>query len=70
MVGAAGFEPATARTPSVCATRLRYAPILIIRTLGKSGLPNSETPGPSRYQFGKFTKFYFKRLLAPSIRLR
>ena len=26
MVGATGFEPATSRTPSVCATRLRYAP--------------------------------------------
>ena len=26
MVGAKGFEPSTARTPSVCATRLRYAP--------------------------------------------
>ena len=32
MVGAARFELATARTPSVCATRLRYAPIL-----GKEG---------------------------------
>ena len=27
MVGASGFEPLTTRTPSVCATRLRYAPI-------------------------------------------
>ena len=27
MVGATGFEPVTTRTPSVCATRLRYAPI-------------------------------------------
>ncbi len=26
MVGAAGFEPTTTRTPSECATRLRYAP--------------------------------------------
>jgi hypothetical protein len=26
MVGASGFEPLTTRTPSVCATRLRYAP--------------------------------------------
>ena len=26
MVGATGFEPVTTRTPSVCATRLRYAP--------------------------------------------
>src|SRR5258708_1674298 len=26
LVGAAGFEPATTRTPSVCATRLRHAP--------------------------------------------
>lgn len=27
VVGATGFEPATARPPGVCATRLRYAPI-------------------------------------------
>ena len=27
MVGATGFEPATARPPAVCATRLRHAPI-------------------------------------------
>ena len=26
LVGAAGFEPATSRTPSVRATRLRHAP--------------------------------------------
>ena len=26
MVGATGFEPATTRTPSECATRLRHAP--------------------------------------------
>jgi hypothetical protein len=26
LVGVAGFEPATTRTPSVCATRLRYTP--------------------------------------------
>jgi hypothetical protein len=26
LVGAAGFEPATTRTPSVCATSLRHAP--------------------------------------------
>jgi hypothetical protein len=29
MVGATGFEPVTTRTPSVCATRLRYAPTFI-----------------------------------------
>jgi hypothetical protein len=28
MVGAAGFEPTTPRTPSECATGLRYAPTL------------------------------------------
>jgi integrase len=28
LVGAAGFEPATTRTPSVCATRLRHAPAI------------------------------------------
>ncbi len=28
MVGVAGFEPATTRTPSVCATRLRHTPTL------------------------------------------
>ena len=27
MVGATGIEPATARPPAVCATRLRHAPI-------------------------------------------
>ncbi len=26
LVGEAGFEPTTTRTPSVCATRLRYSP--------------------------------------------
>ena len=26
MVGTGGFEPPTPRTPSVCATRLRYVP--------------------------------------------
>jgi hypothetical protein len=30
LVGAAGFEPATTRTPSVCATRLRHAPTVIL----------------------------------------
>ena len=29
MVGATGFEPVTTRTPSVCATRLRYAPTTV-----------------------------------------
>jgi hypothetical protein len=29
MVGATGFEPVTTRTPSVCATRLRYAPTAV-----------------------------------------
>ena len=29
VVGATGFEPATARPPGVCATRLRYAPTLL-----------------------------------------
>jgi hypothetical protein len=28
LVGVAGFEPATTRTPSVCATRLRHTPTL------------------------------------------
>jgi hypothetical protein len=26
LIGVAGFEPATTRTPSVCATRLRHTP--------------------------------------------
>ena len=30
MVGATGFEPVTTRTPSVCATRLRYAPTAVL----------------------------------------
>ena len=29
LVGVAGFEPATTRTPSVCATRLRHTPTVI-----------------------------------------
>ena len=31
MVGATGFEPVTTRTPSVCATRLRYAPTVDVK---------------------------------------
>jgi len=31
MVGATGFEPATTCTPSKCATRLRYAPVQVLR---------------------------------------
>jgi hypothetical protein len=31
MVGARGFEPPTPDTPCQCATRLRYAPIKIIK---------------------------------------
>src|SRR5580765_498674 len=31
MVGAPGFEPGTSRTPSVRATRLRYAPTYLAR---------------------------------------
>ena len=38
MVGATGFEPVTTRTPSVCATRLRYAPT------GLLNKRNSNTP--------------------------
>ena len=30
VVGATGFEPATARPPGVCATGLRYAPTFLI----------------------------------------
>jgi hypothetical protein len=30
LVGAAGFEPTTSRTPSECATGLRYAPTLFL----------------------------------------
>ncbi len=30
-IGAAGFEPTTTRTPSECATRLRYAPLRPLR---------------------------------------
>jgi hypothetical protein len=40
MVGASGFEPLTTRTPSVCATRLRYAPTV--------GLRQSECNTPTR----------------------
>lgn len=30
LVGEAGFEPTTTRTPSVCATRLRYSPLFTL----------------------------------------
>jgi hypothetical protein len=40
MVGAAGFEPTTPRTPSECATGLRYAPTysasIYFRSVGQS----------------------------------
>ncbi|GEM_PF-3029781 len=42
MVGLAGFEPTTTRTPSVCATKLRYSPI--------DWFNSRELKG---YQFGK-----------------
>src|SRR5208282_3004383 len=35
MVGAPGFEPGTSRTPSVRATRLRYAPTVAARHFGR-----------------------------------
>ena len=59
MVGAGGFEPPAARTPSVCATRLRYAPEKKVQSSkfdGKSqpGLPNllwkQELAAISRFQ--------------------
>src|SRR4029434_10047565 len=34
LVGTRGFEPPTTRTPSVCATRLRYVPTVRRITLG------------------------------------
>src|SRR5208337_3092782 len=36
MVGAPGFEPGTSRTPSVRATRLRYAPTAAARHFGRA----------------------------------
>ena len=47
LVGAAGFEPATTRTPSVCATRLRHAPTAF-RT-AKYGLLKSTTEQAKAY---------------------
>ena len=35
MVGTTGFEPATSRTPSVRATRLRYVPTGKLTTTGQ-----------------------------------
>ena len=43
MVGATGFEPATARPPAVCATRLRHAPI---KTHFKCYASDSQAPSP------------------------
>ena len=62
MVGATGFEPATTRTPSVCATRLRYAPMLMGLAgakhppqLWKSGLP-SKCAGLPREKLGTLNR--------------
>ena len=40
MVGAAGFEPTTPRTPSECATGLRYAPTLLGIDYFRSAMQN------------------------------
>ena len=45
MVGAPGFEPGTSRTPSVRATRLRYAPT------GKLTAIRREKQRPKRVSF-------------------
>ena len=45
MVGVAGFEPTTSRTPSVRATSLRYTPIFVSATAmrrQKLGMPIGE----------------------------
>src|SRR5256885_10047284 len=44
MVGAPGFEPGTSRTPSVRATRLRYAPTDLILTLSPLFQKRQERP--------------------------
>src|SRR6185369_6510860 len=42
MVGTTGFEPATSRTPSVRATRLRHVPLRTSSIRAKAKLSNSE----------------------------
>jgi hypothetical protein len=37
MVGTTGFEPATSRTPSVRATRLRYVPTVFVARVFRRG---------------------------------
>src|SRR5512147_1269280 len=52
MVGAAGFEPATSRTPSVRATRLRHAPTNTEDSgeFSTATMPNQFTPDWQVYQ--------------------
>jgi hypothetical protein len=60
LVGVAGFEPATTRTPSVCATRLRYTPtegkngaktqIIIASAAKLQRCPDGTNPGPLAIQ--------------------
>lgn len=47
MVGATGFEPATTCTPSKCATRLRYAPALLLPVRNGPPLCPHLTPASS-----------------------
>ena len=42
MVGTTGFEPATSRTPSVRATRLRYVPTVVLAYHSDSRIVNKE----------------------------
>src|SRR5205814_8491469 len=50
MVGTTGFEPATSRTPSVRATRLRYVPTgKLTATAKKPGAESEEESAPPRY---------------------
>ncbi len=44
MVGAPGFEPGTSRTPSVRATRLRYAPTVRETAIEKKTIPQGLKP--------------------------
>ena len=61
-IGAKGFEPSTARTPSVCATRLRYAPM---RLGYENGARVYQIPGILCFFLRRRSGFFLKKSRQP-----
>ncbi len=65
MVGTTGFEPATSRTPSVRATRLRYVPTERAASAGR-GVEAPGFLGPHNVRAKAPTPVVYPRLSYPS----